>query len=198
MSSLYNCHTREYLEKLDFRMKKNKRALNNMGTLSLYNCLKALGYNVLGDYDTSFQYAQNVLSKSHFIEKYKLTIDYYIEKEEYSLARNDINKLKELIPSVKSADYKKKLERFVLQRELWINIKQGNYKGAEEFYTEEVFDCSKEVMVTKVSYYTSLGEILFLKGKTEEAADYLRFAAENGGDTKYQAISAQLLSKLTS
>ena len=42
MSSLYNCHTREYLEKLDFRMKKNKRALNNMGTLSLYNCLPGL------------------------------------------------------------------------------------------------------------------------------------------------------------
>ncbi len=48
----------------------------------------------------------------------------------------------------------------------------------------------------KVSYSYALGKLLVLKGDPVRAEEYLKFASENGGDTKYKKYADERLSQI--
>ena len=78
-----------------------------------------------------------------------------------------------------------------------IRVKEGILDGAEEFYSELYEQCDDQALIVRVSLSYTLGNIILQKGDRERALPYLKFASENGGDTKYKKLSDGLLAKIS-
>ena len=130
-------------------------------------------------------------------EYYKRVIDYYISKGDYEAASENLSELSELGRSITSPVYRDQITIFVKAREYNIRIKQGILDGAEEFYSELYKQCDDQALIVRVSVSYTLGDIILQKGDKERAYPYLKFASENGGDTKYKKLSDELLAKIS-
>lgn len=193
LSYYMECNVHEYLRRIEKLMGK-KRSRSDK---SAYAYLTAMGYSALGDYDKALECAEKINVKSHKPEYYKRAADYYINKGEYELAGQNLAELSGLNDGIKSPAYHDQITIFVQQREYNIRIKQGILDGAEEFYTEYYNQCDDQALIVKVSLSAMLGDIILQKGDKERALPYLKFASENGGDTKYKKLSDELLAKIS-
>ena len=191
MVLLEDCRANEYVDTLK-RLFKNPKG----GNLAMYNTLLARGYVVLDDYDSLYECCQNIRTKSYQTEYHKYMCDYYINKEQYELARNELDELKKLAENLKNANYKALTEKSIKDLELSIRIRHGNYDGAEEHYLSVLEKLGDSTKLGKVSYSYALGKLLVLKGDPVRAEEYLKFASENGGDTKYKKYADERLSQL--
>ena len=193
LSYYLDCHVKEYLDRLEKLMgKKHFRS-----DKSAYAYLSSMGYSALGDYDESFERAQNITVRSHMPEYYKRAVDYYISKGELEKASETLSELSELGQSITSPAYRDQILIFVKGREYIIRVKAGILDGAEEFYSELYKQCDDQALIVRVSVSYTLGDIIHKKGDKERALPYLKFASENGGDTKYKKLSDELLAKVS-
>ena len=193
LSYYLDCHVKEYLDRLEKLMgKKHFRS-----DKSAYAYLSSMGYSALGDYDESFERAQNITVRSHMPEYYKRAVDYYISKGELEKASKTLSELSELGQSITSPAYRDQILIFVKGREYMIQVKAGILDGAEEFYSELYKQCDDQALIVRVSVSYTLGDIILKKGDKERALPYLKFASENGGDTKYKKLSDELLAKVS-
>ena len=193
LSYYLDCHVKEYLDRLEKLMgKKHFRS-----DKSAYAYLSSMGYSALGDYDESFERAQNITVRSHMPEYYKRAVDYYISKGELEKASETLSELSELGQSITSPAYRDQILIFVKGREYIIRVKAGILDGAEEFYSELYKQCDDQALIVRVSVSYTLGDIILKKGDKERALPYLKFASENGGDTKYKKLSDELLAKVS-
>ena len=193
LSYYLDCHVKEYLDRLEKLMgKKHFRS-----DKSAYAYLSSMGYSALGDYDESFERAQNITVRSHMPEYYKRAVDYYINKGELEKASKTLSELSKLGQSITSPAYRDQILIFVKGREYIIRVKAGILDGAEEFYSELYKQCDDQALIVRVSVSYTLGDIILKKGDKERALPYLKFASENGGDTKYKKLSDELLAKVS-
>ena len=193
LSYYLDCHVKEYLDRIEKLMgKKHFRS-----DKSAYAYLSSMGYSALGDYDESFERAQNITVRSHMPEYYKRAVDYYISKGELEKASETLSELSELGQSITSPAYRDQILIFVKGREYIIRVKAGILDGAEEFYSELYKQCDDQALIVRVSVSYTLGDIILKKGDKERALPYLKFASENGGDTKYKKLSDELLAKVS-
>ena len=193
LSYYLDCHVKEYLDRLEKLMgKKHFRS-----DKSAYAYLSSMGYSALGDYDESFERAQNITVRSHMPEYYKRAVDYYISKGELEKASETLSELSELGQSITSPAYRDQILIFVKGREYIIRVKAGILDGAEEFYSELYKQCDDQALIVRVSVSYTLGDIILKKGDKERALPYLKFASENGGDTKHKKLSDELLAKVS-
>lgn len=77
-----------------------------------------------------------------------------------------------------------------------LHVKQGKYEGAEEFYTKMLSSQTYKTPVSRVSFSYALGSVLVKKGEGGRAEEYLKYASEHGGDTKYRKLADDLLARL--
>ncbi|WP_034449160.1 hypothetical protein [Butyrivibrio sp. AE2032] len=192
--TLYNeCHIKQYMDKLDSLMaNKNSRA-----NKSAYCYLSALGYEALGDADAAYERAQGITVRSHKSEYIKRMIDYHINKDQFVKAREYMAELTKLVNTSRTTEiYKKSIEQYLQLRDRKMRILKGDYEGAEEFFTEFLAQNEPLFLITRVSISFSLGEVLYLKGDSVRAREYLVFASENGGDTKYKKQADEILAKI--
>ena len=193
LSYYLDCHVKEYLDRIEKLMgKKHFRS-----DKSAYAYLSSMGYSALGDYDESFERAQNITVRSHMPEYYKRAVDYYISKGELEKASETLSELSELGQSITSPAYRDQILIFVKGREYMIRVKEGILDGAEEFYSELYKQCDDQALIVRVSVSYTLGDIILKKGDKERALPYLKFASENGGDTKHKKLSDELLAKVS-
>ena len=182
-----------YLNRIDKLMGKKRFRSDK----SAYAYLSSMGYSALGDYDESFERAQNITVRSHMPEYYKRAADYYINKGDLEKASESLSELSELGRSITSPVYRDQILIFVKGREYMIRVKEGILDGAEEFYSELYEQCDDQALIVRVSVSYTLGNIILQKGDRERALPYLKFASENGGDTKYKKLSDGLLAKIS-
>jgi len=193
LSYYLDCNVKEYLNRIDKLMGKKRFRSDK----SAYAYLSSMGYSALGDYDESFERAQNITVRSHMPEYYKRAADYYINKGDLEKASESLSELSELGRSSTSPVYRDQILIFVKGREYMIRVKEGILDGAEEFYSELYEQCDDQALIVRVSVSYTLGNIILQKGDRERALPYLKFASENGGDTKYKKLSDGLLAKIS-
>ncbi|MBR4431198.1 MAG: hypothetical protein IKS75_07875, partial [Clostridiales bacterium] len=128
---------------------------------------------------------------------YKRAVDYYIDKGDFDEASKNLSELADIGSRISSPVYRDQITIFVKAREYNIRIKQGILDGAEEFYSELYKQCDDQPLIVRASVSVMLGDIILQKGDKERAYPYLKFASENGGDTKYKKLSDELLAKIS-
>ena len=193
LSYYLDCHVKEYLDRVEKLMgKKHFRS-----DKSAYAYLTSMGYSALGDYDESFERAKKITVRSHMPEYYKRAVDYYIDKGDFDEASKNLSELADIGSRISSPVYRDQITIFVKAREYNIRIKQGILDGAEEFYSELYKQCDDQPLIVRASVSVMLGDIILQKGDKERAYPYLKFASENGGDTKYKKLSDELLAKVS-
>ena len=191
LSYYLDCHVKEYLDRVEKLMgKKHFRS-----DKSAYAYLTSMGYSALGDYDESFERAKKITVRSHMPEYYKRAVDYYIDKGDFDEASKNLSELADIGSRISSPVYRDQILIFVKGREYIIRVKAGILDGAEEFYSELYKQCDDQALIVRVSVSYTLGDIILKKGDKERALPYLKFASENGGDTKYKKLSDELLAK---
>ena len=195
ISLLLNCHANDYMEMLEKKLGKNRR--KNMK--SAYNYLKAMGYSSLGDYDALYECTQQITSRSHKSEYLRRLCEYYINTDRFIEARDLLDQLNVLTSSIRKKTYRESLETSIKMMDYSIKVKNGDYEGVEEYYKGllEHSTPSTVSLLSKVSISFALGNLLVIKGENEHAKEHLRFAFENGGDTKYVKAADSLLSKIS-
>lgn len=193
MSYYMDCNVHEYLRRLE-KIMGNRHSRSDK---SAYAYMSSMGYSAMGDYDKAFELAQQITVRSHRPEYYKRAIDYYINKGEYELATQNLTELSGLTEGIRAQAYHDQLTIFVQQREYNIRIKQGILDGAEEFYSEFYKESDDQPLIVRSSLSVMLGDIILQKGDKERALPYLKFASENGGDTKFKKLSDELLAKIS-
>lgn len=194
MSKFLTCHVHEYMDLLDKRLGKKRRK----DLKSTYNYLKAMGYSALDDYDALYECTRQITHLSHKSEYYKRLIDYYIHNDMFIEAQDLMNKLAEFNTKVKSKIYKDSIDVTLKLFDCRIKVKNGNYEGVEEYYTQMLSSHETAVvsLISRVSISYALGELLVKKGEKERAKEHLRYASEKGGDTKYKLFADKLLSEI--
>ena len=65
----------------------------------------------------------------------------------------------------------------------------------EEYYTKMLEESKTGPLISRVSFSVILGRILMQKGDKEKAEELLKFAAVNGGDTKYKVLAEKALAE---
>lgn len=190
MALLYNCRAHDFMDKVD-ELFKDKRSKAHKST---YAWLKALGYDVLGDYEAMYESCQNITKKSHMSEYHRRMITYYVEKNDIERAKDEIEKLK-VLSSTTSGPDKMMIDRYIGEGTRAIKLKLHDVEGMDSYYEGES-DNTGSVLISKVSFAESYGQVLIIKGEKEKARQQLLFASENGGDTKYKKYADKLLAEL--
>lgn len=192
ISYMLNCNIHEYMDRLDKRM--GKRRQKNIR--SLYCNYKAMGCNIIGDYDAAFEWTKQITSEGHKSEYFKRLIEHYIQYDQLIEAQDIMNQLSALNQTAKNKAYKASVEINLKLYDCRIRVKNGEYDYAEQFYKEMFVNPAPSLKskLSRVSIACALGNIFVLKGENENAREYLKFASENGGDTKYKAEADELLS----
>lgn len=193
MSCLYDCHVREYMDKLDKRMKTARAPAMK----SSYADYSALGYIMLGDYDSAFDCCQKITTDVNRPNYYRYMVEYYLNRGLMDQAEKTLCDYKAFAIACKKKSVVKLCNRHMKDVEYAVNVRKGIFDGAEEYYRKRLNDDEvKKVLISKVSFSYSLGKLLLIKGDKVQAKEYLQFAFDNAGDTKYRALSGQLLSEV--
>lgn len=193
ISLLQNCHVREYMDKLDKRMGKVRAPR----MISSYVAFSALGYIMLGDYDAAFDCCQKITSVECKPDYYRFMIEYYLNRGLMDQADKTLCDFKAFAAESKKKNVIKLCNRHMKDVEFAVNVRKGILDGAEEYYFKRLNDDEiKKVLISQVSFSYGYGKVLVMKGERERAKEYLRFASENGGDTKYTALAGSLLTEL--
>lgn len=193
ISLLQNCHVREYMDKLDKRMGKVRAPR----MISSYVAFSALGYIMLGDYDAAFDCCQKITSVECKPDYYRFMIEYYLNRGLMDQADKTLCDFKAFAAASKKKNVIKLCNRHMKDVEFAVNVRKGILDGAEEYYFKRLNDDEiKKVLISQVSFSYGYGKVLVMKGERERAKEYLRFASENGGDTKYTALAGSLLTEL--
>ena len=122
--------------------------------------------------------------------------EYYMKKERPELAARAIDELKKYTEKITNKTYKESCELSIKSAEYALKIKNGDYEGAEEYYTNVLNTLNPLYPITKVSYSYALGKLLVLKNEPERAKEFLQTAYEYGGDTKYRFMAEEMLKNL--
>ena len=193
-SYMLNCNIHEYMDRLDKRM--GKRRQKNIR--SLYCNYKAMGFNIIGDYDSAIVWTQQITSPGHKSEYFKRLIEHYLQNDQILEAQDIMNQLASHNQNSKNSVYRASIEINLKLYECRIRVKCGDYDQAEQFYKEMFVNPAPSLKskLSRVSIACALGNIFVLKGENENAREYLKFASENGGDTKYKAEADKLLSEI--
>lgn len=189
-----NCHVNEYINELKRLFDKKAKG----AVVSLYNMLLAGGYEAVDDYDAVYECAQKLNSKSYKNEYHRCMINYYVQRDLIDQAQSEIAEQRKLAENIKNPKYKEIIERSIANAEYAIRIKQGNYEGAEEYFSKMLASEAADAPIGQASYSFSLGKLLVLKNEPERAREYLQKASEIGGDTKYKKRADELLLTLDS
>jgi len=193
VSCLYDCNVREYMDKLDKRMANARPSKMK----SAYADYSALGYEILGDYDSVYDCCQQITADMHKPDYYRFMFSFYLNKELLDQAEKTICDLRAYRTNCKNQRLQNLCDQFLLEMEYSLNLRKGILDGVEEYYASKLEDENiKKVRLSKVSYSYGYGKVLMLKGERERAKDYLKYAAENGGDTKFTALAGRLLTEL--
>jgi len=193
MSCIYDCNVREYMDRLDKRMGKVRGAAMK----SSYADYSALGYSMLGDYDSVFDCCQKITSKQHKTDYYRFMLSFYLDRGLIDQAEKTLCDLRAFRTTLKNPRLIKLCEQNITEAEYALNMKKGILDGVEEYYLSKYSDENlMKIKITKVSYAHAIGKVLVLKGQPDRAKEYLKFASENGGDTKYTALANALLSQI--
>lgn len=190
MSLLYNCRAQDFMDKVD-ELFKDKHSKAHKST---YAWLKALGYDVIGDFDAMYECCQNITKKSHMSEYHRRMITYYVEKDNIERAKDEIEKLK-VLSSTTSGPDKIMIDRYIGEGTRAIKLKLHDVEDLDKFYEGESTDAGS-VLLSLVSFAETYGQVLIIKGEKEKARKQLLFASENGGDTKYKKYADKLLAEL--
>ena len=193
ISLLQNCHVREYMDKLDKRMGKVRAPK----MISSYVAFSALGYNMLGDYDAAFDCCQKITSDECKPDYYRFMIDYYLNKGLFDQADKTLCDFKAFAAGTKKKNVIKLCNKLMSDCENAIKFRKGMLDGLEEYYTQRLnSDQVSKVLISRVSFSHALGKLLILKGEPDRAKEYLQFARDNAGDTKFKALAEKLLSEI--
>lgn len=188
-----SCRINEYIDKLDLRMGKKKSAIQK----SAYGYMKAMGYFLLGDAEHEYECTNLITARSHQTERIKYLADYYISTGDYDEAREILGQMEEVAARERSDIYRETLFQFIQMQDYRMRINNGDYEGAEEFYLEEIGKSSNNILLHQVALRCALGNLLVLKGENERAAQYLEFASQKGGDTKFKKHADELLARIS-
>ena len=191
LSLLDNCNVRAYLEALTrlIGKKRGKRFV------SMYSSLSALGYDVLGDYDSLYSSCMNIKDKTYMPFYHRRMFTYYIKKNELDKARGEREALQTIASATKNKAVLKMIEGFVTECDYSLKFHTGDLEGVEEYYTEMLNKEGNLPLITRVSYACVLSEVLIAKNRKEEAKDHLIFVSSRGGDTKYKKLADKLLAE---
>ena len=189
---LENCRVNEYLEKVSTLFSKKR----DKDSVSAYAYLMALGYDALGDYDAMYDCCLRITRKGHMSEYHSRMFDYYLDKENIEYAKDEIAALQALYSKAKKDREKLYLKDYIENCEHVLRIHLGDYEGAEEYYLKKLDDFKDGPLLSRVSYSFGMGKLLFKKGENERAKEYLKFAHENGGDSKYKGKAEKVLARI--
>ena len=187
MSLLYDCRAQDYIEKVESLL--GKRRSNNLR--STYSWLMALGYEVIGDFETMREHCMNITKKSHRSEYHRRMCIYYVEKNEIELANKEIESLKLLAEAAKGPE-KTHLSFYIGECVRAVKIKTNDIEGLDQYFASSGM-ANNPVLLTRVSVAETSGCVLLRLGKTEEARKQLEFASKYGGDTKFKRYADTLL-----
>ncbi len=186
-----DCRIREYIDNLQ------KLFAGKKGTVvSLYNVLLERGYAAAGEYDKVYECSQKIKSRVYRAQQLESLIDYYINMDRIEDAKKEIEELRKLTGKIKNAGLKKSCETSIRNAEYSIRIKQGEYEGAVEHFTNTLNDLNPLLTISKVSYSYTIGKVLLLQGEPEKARAYLQTAYDLGGDTKYKRYAEERLKEI--
>lgn len=187
MSLLYDCRAQDYIEKVESLL--GKRRSSNLR--STYSWLMALGYEVIGDFETMREHCMNITKKSHRSEYHRRMCIYFVEKNEIELANKELESLKVLAAAAKGPEIAH-LNYFVGECVNAVKVKTNDFEGLDQYYASSGM-ANNPVLLTRVSVAETSGYVLLKIGKTEEAIKQLEFASKYGGDTKFKRYADILL-----
>ena len=189
---LENCRVNEYLEKVSTLFSKKREKV----ALSANAYLMALGYDALGDYDAMYDCCLRITRRDHMSEYHTRMFDYYLYKENFGYAKDEIAALQAMYSKEKNDREKLLLKDHIDNCEHALRIHLGDYEGAEEYYLKKLDEFKDGAMLSRVSYSFGMGRLMFKKGEYERAKEYLKFAYENSGDTKYKEKAETILAQI--
>lgn len=191
MFCLYNCRANDYLDRLTSRMggSRNKTIKSSCAYLT------ALGYDVLGDYEAMKDACLRITLKVHMSEYHRHMFTYYLSKDNLEFAEQELEALRDFAVKRKNFKDKELLEGYVTGCEYALKFKKSDMEGVEEYYTKMLEESKTGPLISRVSFSVILGRILMQKGDKEKAEELLKFAAANGGDTKYKVLAEKALAE---
>ena len=190
----YNCQVHKFIDETN-RLFANKA---KGPVASMYNSIVARGYGSIDDYDSVYECCKKIKTKGYKSEYHRLMIEYYLKKDQFDKAQEEMDALRKLMEKMKNPKYKEGCDTSIKNAEFYMRIQQGNYEGAEEHYQKQLDTIKPLYPITEASYSHALGKLLFLKGEPERARKYLQTAVDLGGDTKYRKFAEVLLEKIDS
>lgn len=120
----------------------------------------------------------------------------FIQLNEFSRAENALRDMYLIIEETDFQEvHRKVLERSYNSKRTMLRMKQGDYNGAGRFM-RNYFD-SASTNLTKVFSAYMMADICHHDGFPEEEQGWLRYAAENGGDSCYADRAKRILSRMT-
>lgn len=193
------CNFHEYI---DLHNSLLQRKSNKMAKAFLLLNLST-GYSCIGDNAATKQVLDSIEIEGNSASAVAQKICYFNNLALYYLQVNDVENAVHALEEMKNALQNKKLSekarsanQFVYSNcQTLINMHNGNYYGAEEFY-RRAFE--QEVRIyRKVSESYSLGRIYMHYGRLGEAKDAFKYVTANGGDTFYVASAHNSLDRIS-
>lgn len=191
MSLLDNCFANAFLEKLTMRLGKKRGKRFE----SMYASLAALGYDVLGDYESLYASCMNIKDKSYMPFYHRRMFTYYVNMNDLEKAKAERDALESLAASARNKAVLTMIEGFLDESKYSLKFRLGDLEGVEEYYTEMLNKDGNIPLISRVSYAYVLSVVLIAKNRKEEAKDHLIFVSSRGGDTKYKKGADKLLAE---
>lgn len=188
----YNCQVHKFIDEMNRLFVKKAKGT----VVSLYNSVVARGYGSIDDYDSVYECCRKIKAKGYQSEYHMFMIEYYLKKEQFDKAQEEIEALRKLMEKMKNPKYIESCGISIKNAEYYIRIRQGNYEGAEEYYQKQLDTIKPLYPITEASFSHALGKLLILKGEPERARKYLQTAIDLGGDTKYRKFAEELLRQI--
>ena len=191
MSLLENCYARAYIDELTKLLGKKRGKRFE----SMYASLSALGYDVLGDYDSLYASCMNIKVKSYMFFYHRRMFTYYLHSKELAEAIAEQDALKTLAASTKNKAVLAQINNFIDECEYALKFNRGDLEGVEEYYTKMLNQEGDIPLISRVSYACALGKVLIAKGRKEEAKTHFEFVSSRGGDSKFKKSADELLAE---
>lgn len=189
-----DCNIQEYIKIHNEFLRKNVRGTRTYLLLNLSS-----GYLNLGDHELAknvlysiTEFSDNragALSKTFYLNNLFV---YYLRINDSSNASICLEEMRLLLENkkLKSID-RERLLSIYNDKCVILNIENGNYDGAEQFFSS-AFDKEKSCL-GKVSIKYNLGKVYIHYGRLNEAKDAFEYAVKHGGDSYYVIESRRLL-----
>jgi len=192
VSYMHNCNVGFFMQELTALL----GAKRDKSMQSLYACFSAIGYEILGDYDSLYASCQNIKLKVQMPIYHRRMFTYYLHRNELDNAKDELSTLRSLSAKQKKRAEKKVIDDSIAECERALMIRNGEYEEPLKYYSEMIKSTEPEPLLTRVNRAYVYGELLYLTGEEEKAKEPLLFASSRGGDTIYKKTADKILEKI--